>query len=79
MARKIFGIAVLVSAGLAGFTCTGMAGTVWDLEGALGWGYDTSYMVTGFMNQHPRAAIAHNASPDKENIIKFYDEITGSQ
>jgi len=42
VARKIFGIAVLVSAGLAGFTCMGMAGTVWDLEGALGWGYDTN-------------------------------------
>ncbi len=53
--------------------------TVEPLRAALGWGYDTSYMVTGFMNQHPRAAIAHNASPDKENIIKFYDEITGSQ
>jgi 4-hydroxy 2-oxovalerate aldolase len=40
------------------------------------WGPDIPYMVTGFLNQHPRAAIKFNASEDSGNIVKFYDMIT---
>jgi 4-hydroxy 2-oxovalerate aldolase len=38
------------------------------------WGYDVSYMITGMLNQHPRSAMAFNASKDQGNYVKFYDE-----
>ncbi len=46
------------------------------LRKALLWGADVPYMITGFLNQHPRAAIKFNASEDHGNIVKFYDMIT---
>ncbi len=46
------------------------------LRQKLMWGFDTPYMMTGILNQHPRAAISFNASEDKGNIVKFYDSIT---
>jgi 4-hydroxy 2-oxovalerate aldolase len=42
---------------------------------ALGWGYDYPYMLTGVMNQHPRAGMAFNATKDRGNIVKFFDEM----
>ena len=41
----------------------------------LGWGYDYPYMLTGVMNQHPRAGMAFNASEDRGNIVKFFDNM----
>ncbi len=46
------------------------------LRQKLMWGFDTPYMMTGILNQHPRAAISFNASEDKGDIVKFYDSIT---
>ncbi len=43
------------------------------LRGKLMWGFDTPYMITGLLNQHPRDAIKFNASEDKGNIVKFFD------
>jgi len=40
------------------------------------WGYYIPYMVTGTMNQHPRAAMAHMESDRKNRILEFYDQIT---
>ena len=37
------------------------------------WGFDLPYMVTGFLNQHPRDAIKFNASEHRGNIVKFND------
>ena len=37
------------------------------------WGFDLPYMVTGFLNQHPRDAIKFNASDDRGDIVKFFD------
>jgi len=37
------------------------------------WGFDLPYMITGFLNQHPRDAIKFNASEHRGNIVKFYD------
>jgi len=37
------------------------------------WGFDLPYMVTGFLNQHPRDAIKFNLSEDRGNILKFND------
>jgi hypothetical protein len=33
-------------------------------------------MITGFRNEHPRAGMAFNASKDRGDIVKFYDDIT---
>ncbi|RLD09684.1 MAG: nucleoid-structuring protein H-NS [Chlamydiae bacterium] len=37
------------------------------------WGFDLPYMITGFLNQHPRDAIKFNLSEDRGNIVKFND------
>jgi 4-hydroxy 2-oxovalerate aldolase len=39
----------------------------------LQWGFDLPYMITGFFNQHPRAAIKFKARKEKGNILEFYD------
>jgi 4-hydroxy 2-oxovalerate aldolase len=43
----------------------------------LQWGYDTAYLLTGILNQHPRAAISYIKSGRKD-ITKFYSEITSA-
>ncbi len=42
------------------------------------WGYFIPYMVTGVLNQHPRAAMAHMESDKKEQITEFFNTITNS-
>ena len=37
------------------------------------WGYLIPYVVTGQLNQHPRAAMELRASEDKDNYVDFYD------
>lgn len=49
------------------------------LRQELKWGFDHTYMLTGFRNQHPRAAIKHNASPDAADKVKFFDELVDEQ
>ncbi|MBM4046702.1 MAG: nucleoid-structuring protein H-NS, partial [Planctomycetes bacterium] len=39
----------------------------------LRWGYDIPYMITGQLNQHPRAAMAFMEGDDYKNILKFFD------
>lgn len=41
------------------------------------WGFDLSYMVTGLLNQHPRAAMAYldKEPADRESIVDFYDNV----
>jgi 4-hydroxy 2-oxovalerate aldolase len=46
------------------------------LRGELMWGFDTPYMLTGLLNQHPRAAMKFNASADRGNTVKFFDFIS---
>ncbi len=46
------------------------------LREQLMWGFDTPYMMTGFMNQHPRAAMKFNSGEDRGDIVKFFDLIT---
>lgn len=41
----------------------------------LGWGFSVPYMLTGFMNRHPRSAIKWNASPEKDDLAGFFDKI----
>jgi 4-hydroxy 2-oxovalerate aldolase len=42
------------------------------------WGYVVPYMLTGILNQHPRAAMAHMESKNKNKLIEFYDSVTNS-
>jgi 4-hydroxy 2-oxovalerate aldolase len=43
------------------------------------WGFDLPYMLTGLLNQHPRAAIKYKASNEKGDIARFYDSVTEEQ
>lgn len=42
------------------------------------WGYFIPYMVTGVLNQHPRSAMAHMESEDKNKLLQYYNSLTGS-
>ena len=42
------------------------------------WGYFIPYMVTGVLNQHPRAAMTHMESEKKDHITDFFCNITNS-
>jgi 4-hydroxy 2-oxovalerate aldolase len=37
------------------------------------WGFDIPYMITGMLNQHPRAAIEFNTTENRGNLVKFFD------
>jgi 4-hydroxy 2-oxovalerate aldolase len=45
------------------------------LREAVEWGPLVPYNVTGQMNLHPRSAMKFLASDEKENFVKFYDEL----
>jgi len=40
------------------------------------WGYSVPYMVTGVLNQHPRAAMSHMESERQEQVTNFFDSVT---
>jgi len=40
------------------------------------WGFDVPYMITGLLNQHPRAAMKFNSSKDRGDLVKFFDTMT---
>lgn len=39
----------------------------------LGWGFAQSYMIAGFLNQHPRAAMVYQEKTPDADILKFYE------
>ena len=46
------------------------------MRAKLGWGFDYPYMMTGFLNNHPRSAMEYNENPEKRGkIVNFYDDI----
>jgi 4-hydroxy 2-oxovalerate aldolase len=45
------------------------------LRDSMRWGPDIPYMITGLLNQHPRAAMKFNAGEDRMDIVKFFDSI----
>jgi len=49
------------------------------LRKQLGWGFDLPYMLTGLLNQHPRAAIKFNAAETEGDILDFYDNVIGEE
>lgn len=46
-----------------------------DLRKELEWGALIPYVLTGQLNQHPRAAISIRASKDKDKYVEFYDKL----
>jgi len=45
------------------------------LRERLEWGYIIPYAITGFLDEHPRAAIALRESDKKENYREFYESL----
>ena len=45
------------------------------MRAELGWGFAIPYMITGMLNQHPRTAMAFNASENRGNLVKFFDSV----
>jgi 4-hydroxy 2-oxovalerate aldolase len=45
------------------------------LREKLRWGFDIPYMITGYLNQHPRDAMKFNAGENHQDIVSFYDTI----
>jgi len=41
----------------------------------LEWGYMIPYAITGFLNQHPRSAIAMRKTDEKDKYLEFYSRI----
>ncbi|MBT3222505.1 MAG: nucleoid-structuring protein H-NS, partial [Proteobacteria bacterium] len=46
-----------------------------ELRHELRWGYHIPYSVTGWLNLHPRSAIARMGEPSNE-CLEFFDELT---
>ena len=49
--------------------------TVLPLDGQMEWGYRVPYMITGQLNQHPRAAIKMRAGKEPDDYVGFYDQV----
>jgi len=45
------------------------------LQKTIDWGYYIPYMISGAMNQHPRASLKWMSSDKKENLVEFYSMI----
>lgn len=43
------------------------------------WGYILPYMITGILNQHPRAAMALRQTKDKNKVAEFYRKLTSEE
>lgn len=50
--------------------------SVEPLRAQLKWGFDLPYLVTGMLNQHPRAAMAFNEAEERGDIVAFFDSVT---
>lgn len=48
---------------------------VHPLRESIEWGPNVPFNLTGQMNLHPRAAIQFRAGDDKDNMLRFYDEV----
>jgi len=47
-----------------------------QLRDEMEWGYQIPYMLTGMLNQHPRAAITWRAGATPDDYVSFYDQVT---
>lgn len=46
-----------------------------EKSGEMEWGYKIPYMITGQMNQHPRAAIKMRDGENPDDYVAFYDQM----
>ncbi len=42
------------------------------------WGYHIPYLITGMLNEHPKSAMEWMDSEEKNNFVKFYNQMTES-
>jgi 4-hydroxy 2-oxovalerate aldolase len=49
--------------------------TIEPMRAKLLWGFDLPYMLTGFLNQHPRSAIKFKEAKAPGDIVEFYNQI----
>jgi len=49
--------------------------TIEPLRAKLMWGFDLPYMLTGFLNEHPRSAIKFKEAKTRGDIVDFYNQI----
>jgi 4-hydroxy 2-oxovalerate aldolase len=45
------------------------------LKATVEWGPNVPYNITGQMNLHPRHAIQYLAGDDRDDYVKFYDQV----
>jgi 4-hydroxy 2-oxovalerate aldolase len=50
-----------------------------DIRNNWEWGYNIPYALSGILNEHPRVAMAHRASDDRDKYIEFYDKLTSPE
>jgi 4-hydroxy 2-oxovalerate aldolase len=48
------------------------------LRNKIEWGYIIPYMITGILDEHPKAAMALRESDRKENYREFYESLAGT-
>ena len=46
-----------------------------QMQKEIEWGYIMPYMITGMLNEHPRAAIACRKTADKDKFAEFYEQL----
>ena len=49
--------------------------TIEPMRSTLKWGFGLSYLLTGMLNQHPRAAIKYGEAEDQGDIVEFFDSL----
>lgn len=49
------------------------------LQSQLDWGYSIPYLVTGFLNMHPKTAIAWMDGKTKNDYVTFFDQVIDSR
>lgn len=43
------------------------------------WGYLIPYMIVGALDEHPRVAMAHLNTPERDKFVDFYDKLTSPE
>ena len=53
--------------------------TIEPLRKGMSWGCDYPYMITGILNEHPRAGMAFMAAKERGSIVEFYDDMASKE
>ena len=49
------------------------------LHEKLRWGFAAPYMITGHLNQHPKAAMEFMESEKRKDVVSFFDSLIEEQ